>query len=127
MPKVAVKRIKEKILRIQNAWNEGAPEVTEFRNVTKANFDADIAAAQAVEDEIAELRARTRMKEDERDDRYDKLEDDGVDVGKGVVGHKNYGDDSPLYGAMGFVRKSERKSGLTHKKKNDDDDNGENQ
>ena len=28
-----------------------------------------------------------------------------------------YGDDSPLYGAMGFVRKSEKKSGLTRKKK----------
>jgi prephenate dehydrogenase len=29
-----------------------------------------------------------------------------------------YGNDSPLYGAMGFVRKSEKKSGLTRKKKN---------
>ncbi len=28
-----------------------------------------------------------------------------------------YGNDSPLYGAMGFVRKSEKKSGLTRKKK----------
>jgi hypothetical protein len=27
------------------------------------------------------------------------------------------GNDSPLYGAMGFVRKSEKKSGLTRKKK----------
>lgn len=30
---------------------------------------------------------------------------------------RNYGDDSPLYGAMGFVRMSEKKSGLTRKKK----------
>jgi hypothetical protein len=127
MPKVQVKRARAKVLQIQNAWNEGAPEVTEFRNTVKATFDADIAAAQAVDEEIANLKAQTKMKEDERDDRYAKLEADGVDIGKGVVGHKNYGDDSPLYGAMGFVRKSERKSGLTRKTKNNDDDNDDNQ
>lgn len=35
----------------------------------------------------------------------------------GVAGSPDYGNDSPLYGAMGFVRKSEKKSGLTRKKK----------
>jgi hypothetical protein len=35
----------------------------------------------------------------------------------GVVGDPNYGPDSALYEAMGFVRKSARKSGLTRKKK----------
>jgi hypothetical protein len=35
----------------------------------------------------------------------------------GVAGDPAYGNDSPLYGAMGFVRKSEKKSGLTRKKK----------
>lgn len=127
MPKVPVKQIRERVIRMRNAWNEGAPEVTEFRNVTKTQFEADIAAAQALDEEIANEKTQTKMKEDMRDNMYAKLDDDGVDVGKGVVGHKNYGDDSPLYGAMGFVRKSERKSGLTHKKKNNDDDNGENQ
>ena len=34
-----------------------------------------------------------------------------------VAGDPAYGNDSPLYGAMGFVRKSEKKSGLTRKKK----------
>jgi len=38
-------------------------------------------------------------------------------VGLGVAGDPAYGNDSPLYGAMGFVRKSEKKSGLTRKKK----------
>lgn len=32
-------------------------------------------------------------------------------------GDPAYGDDSPLYGAMDFVCRSERKSGLTKKKK----------
>jgi hypothetical protein len=35
----------------------------------------------------------------------------------GVINHDDYGDDSALYEAFGFVRKSQRKSGLTRKKK----------
>lgn len=34
---------------------------------------------------------------------------------KAVVADKNFGDDSARNEAMGFVRKSERKSGLTRK------------
>lgn len=115
---VHVKRIKEKALRIQNAWNEGAASVSEFRNTKKSDFDARVAAGQTVDDEVADLRTKLSMKLDEQADIYGLIEDDTVDIGKGVVGHKDYGDDSELYGAMGFVRKSERKSGLTHKKKN---------
>jgi len=33
-------------------------------------------------------------------------------VVKGVVGDPTFGEDSALYEAMGYVRKSERKSGL---------------
>jgi|GEM_PF-844636 len=124
MPRVHVKRIKEKVINIRNAWNEGAAAVTEFRNTNKANFETDITDAQTVDDEIADLKAQLSMKEDERDNRYAKLDNDAVDIRKGVEGHKDYGDDSPLYGAMGFVRKSERKSGLTHKKKNADNKDG---
>ena len=115
MPKVAAKRIREKATQMKNAWNEGAPAVTEFRNTTKDGFEADLAAAQVVDNEIDELKAQTRMKEDLRDNLYAKIGGSMVDVRKGVEGHKDYGDDSPLYGAMGFVRKSERKSGLTRK------------
>ena len=38
-------------------------------------------------------------------------------VGMGAAGDPAYCDDIPLNGAMGFVRKSEKKSGLTRKKK----------
>jgi len=124
MAQVKVKRIKEKINTIKNAWNEGAPDVEEFRNTKKTTFASDITAAQAVEDEIADLKAQLKMKEDDRDDRYAKLEDDAIDIAEGVRGHKDYGRDSALYGAMGFVRQSEKKSGLTHKKKSADNKDG---
>ncbi|MBS1797209.1 MAG: hypothetical protein JSS81_25510 [Acidobacteria bacterium] len=35
----------------------------------------------------------------------------------GVIGHEDFGDDSPLYEALGFVRRSKRKSGLTRGKR----------
>jgi hypothetical protein len=37
----------------------------------------------------------------------------------GILGDDNYGKDSALYEAFGFVRKSKRKTGLTHKKKSE--------
>ncbi len=57
------------------------------------------------------------MKRDVRDDKYIALNDRRSKVGFGVAGNPDYGNDSPLYKAMGFVRKSERASGLTRKKK----------
>jgi len=57
------------------------------------------------------------MMKDVRDDKYKALDQDRSKVGQGVAGNPDYGNDSPLYGAMGFVRKSERASGLTRKKK----------
>ena len=56
------------------------------------------------------------MKSDMRDDKYVALNDKRSKVGQGVAGDPAYGNDSPLYGAMGFIRKSERASGLTRKK-----------
>jgi hypothetical protein len=52
---------------------------------------------------------------DTRDDANGVTSDTNQKVVKGVVGDPNYGDDSNLYEAMGYVRKSERASGLTKK------------
>lgn len=38
----------------------------------------------------------------------------------GIIGDPNFGPNSPLYEACGYVRKSERKSGLTRKKKKEE-------
>ena len=57
------------------------------------------------------------MKREVRDDKYAALDQKRSKIGLGVAGSADYGNDSPLYGAMGFVRKSEKKSGLTRKKK----------
>ena len=114
---VAIKRIKERALQIQNAWNEGAATVTEFRNTKKVDYDADITAGQASEDRIADLKSQLSMEEDNRDTIYTRINASNVDVHLGVKGHKDFGEDHPIIGAMGLVRKSERDSGLTRGKK----------
>ena len=67
--------------------------------------------------EIGDLEAELKMKGEVRDDLYLALNDKRSKVGLGVAGSAPYGNDSPLYGAMGFVRKSVRASGLTRKTK----------
>ena len=57
------------------------------------------------------------MKRDVLDDKYLALNDKRSKVGMGVAGDPAYCNDSPLSGAMGFVRKSDRASGPTRKPK----------
>ena len=116
MANVNVKRVKEQCNVMNDAWFEGAKAV-EFNGTTQTQFDADIDAAAAADASIDNREAQLKLEREARDDMYAALDEKRVKVGQGVVGNASYGDDSPLYGAMGFVRKSERKSGLTKKKK----------
>lgn len=116
MANVNVKRVKEQCGVMYDAWTEGASGV-EFNGITPLSFKTDIGAANTADNEIDTMEAQLKLKREVRDDLYAALDDKRVKVGQGVAGSADYGDDSPLYGAMGFVRKSERKSGLTKKKK----------
>ena len=110
------KQIREQCDEMSSGWEQSLD--TEFNGFRKAGFDADRIAARTIEDEIDSDEAAVKAKKKRRDDMYRKLDADRVKIGKGVAGHKDFGDDHPIYGAMGFVRKSERKSGLKRNKKN---------
>lgn len=116
MAKVNVKEIRERVTKMGEAWKEGAAAVS-FGGIALTGFETGITNAEAIDLEIADLEAQVEMKKDERDTKYTVLDRESVMVRNGVVGDPAYGDDSPLYGAMGFVRKSERASGLTRKTK----------
>ncbi|MDQ4122845.1 MAG: hypothetical protein M3209_15520 [Acidobacteriota bacterium] len=114
MTKVNNREVREQCARMNDAWTEGAPTVT-FNGITQTAFAADIAAAAAADAEVGDLEAQLNMKRDERDTKYAALNEKRSKVGLGVAGNPDLGNDSPLFGAMGFVRKSERASGLTRK------------
>jgi len=116
MAQVNIKKVKEQCAVMNDAWVEGAKSV-EFNGITQAAFLADIDAAAVADGEIGDLEAELKMKREVRDDLYVALNDKRSKVGLGVAGSAAYGNDSPLYGAMGFVRKSDRASGLTRKTK----------
>ncbi len=84
---------------MNDAWNEGAKAVT-FNGITQAAFEAAISAANDDDQTIEDLEIELKMKRDERDDKYKALDQQRSKVGQGVAGDPNYGNDSPLYGAM---------------------------
>lgn len=111
-------KIKNKLVKINNALEQGAPTV-EFNGYKQSDTQAMLDEINAEEAHNDNLRTQKKLSDDKINKLYDKADNMNVAVGKGVAGHKDYGDDSELYGAMDFVRKSERKSGLTRGKKKD--------
>lgn len=120
MPGINFKKIKERILKMNDAWRQLAAGV-KFRNISPADFQAKIDAAAASDQRVADLEAQKKAEMNTRSALYRELNDMSVDVREGVEGDSNFGPDSPLYSAMGFIAESLRKSGLTRKKKNGGD------
>ncbi len=110
------KKVMEKATMINDAWAEGSP-ASNFSGVKQGDYDNDIKEILSIDDEVADTRAKLKMLEDKRDDKCFALDSKSVRVANGVRGDVEFGPDSPLYGAMGFIRTSERKSGLTRKPK----------
>lgn len=103
MAKVSNKEVKQQCNVMNDAWFEGAKGV-DFNGITQTEFSTDITTAAAADAEIGDLEAELKMKREARDDLYVALNEKRSKVGQGVAGSAAYGNDSPLYGAMGFVR-----------------------
>ena len=99
---------------MENGW-ETEPDV-KFRRKSLTDLKTRLAGIKTKEDLSADLGTQKKVVDDSIDDDYLALDDFIVDVGEGVRGHDDFGSDSELYGAMNFVRKSKRKSGLTRGK-----------
>lgn len=112
-------RIKTRAKKINDALLEGAQPEDKFKGWRQEDLDRELTELETDEQLRARKKAELDLLDERINDKYEKVDDMCVDIGKGVAGHENYGSDSPLYGAMGFTRDSDRKSGLT--RKSDDD------
>ncbi len=96
----------------RRAWKEQAPEET-FGGKSLADLEAGIALLGEAAEKVQVLRnngsAALKMRKEQETDLRDLL----LAIANGVRGAEAYGEDSPLYRAMGFVPRSERSSGLT--------------
>ena len=116
MNSISPKKALEKLETILNAFEHIAPNET-FGGQTAPQFAADVQESRDVRAEIDDMEnqlAALKVKRDNIDLRNLKKAELVVN---GVIGDPNYGPDSALYEEMGYIRKSNRQSGLTRKKK----------
>ncbi|MEN9575249.1 MAG: hypothetical protein RL514_3104 [Verrucomicrobiota bacterium] len=104
------------LAKLVKAWKENAAE-KQFAGMTLAQFEAKVKPSFDARDAVAGLEAKLVTALNTRED-ADKLSvPEAQLVVNSVKGDPNFGEDSSLYEAMGYVRKSERKSGLKKGKK----------
>jgi hypothetical protein len=105
-----------KMQRILNAWETLAPDKS-FGGMTLAQFRAATQPSLTARDRIEDLEDQLRQAQTDRDHADEDSLAKAQLVVNGVVGDPTEGPDSALYEAMGYTRKSDRKSGLTRKRK----------
>jgi hypothetical protein len=110
------KRNKERLERIVNAWQAHAPEKS-FGGMTLDQFKAKIKPSYDSRNRLEKLESQVAAEQNARDDADRESLDAAQMVVNGVKGDPTEGPDSALYEAFGYVRDSERSSGLTRKKK----------
>jgi hypothetical protein len=101
--------------RMLNAWETLAPNKT-FGGMTLAQFQAAIQPARAAREQIDDLEDQLRQAMTNRDRADEDFLAKAQLVVAGVLADPTEGPDSALYEALGYTRKSDRKSGLTRKR-----------
>lgn len=110
-------KIMERLNEIDEAWSDLA-STDSFAEMTSAEFTAEIDKSRKVRDEITEIENQLKKKQMEREAIDEANWKRAQFVVLSVAGSPKYGKNSAFYQRMGYVATSERKSGLTRKKKN---------
>jgi hypothetical protein len=108
--------VEQQITDITNAWTSLAPAAT-FAGMTLPQYIAAVKPSADARTAITGLEEQLTGAMTNRDKMDVVSEGISQKVVKAVVGDVNYGDDSALYEAFGYVRKSQHKTGLTRKSK----------
>jgi hypothetical protein len=116
VPKITPRKIEDKISRTLNAWEELA-SAKSFGGMTLTQFQAVAAPSKAARERIDDLQDQLTQAINQREAADDITLAKIQLVVNGVLADPAEGVDGALYEAMGYTRKSERKSGLTRKNK----------
>lgn len=106
----------DRIVSFITSWGELAPDV-EFAGMTLAEFEAATAPPKAKRKEIGELLALLAAKRQERDLADEEALKLVNMVLNSIKADLRFGDNSGLYRSLGYVTKSDRKTGLVRKKR----------
>ena len=108
------RRLGRKADDIRLVWKKQAPDAV-FAGKTLADLEAALAASQESGENVSVLALARSAAQKTRDEEQSALNHLLVLVTHGVRSHPDHGEDSALYRSMGFVPKSERRSGLTRR------------
>ncbi|MBA2732351.1 MAG: hypothetical protein H0U54_05615 [Acidobacteria bacterium] len=104
-----------KMQRMINAWETLAPDKS-FGGMTLAQFKAAAQPALDARQQIDDLEDKLKQAMTDRDNADSVVTAKSQFIINGVLADSTEGDNSALYEAFGYTRKSERKSGLTRKR-----------
>ena len=108
------KRDLNKVQQILTGWRSVAPDAV-FCEMTLEQFEELVKPSLELERAMRHLKAemaglRQQFQASSRGSRSSALK-----IARAVRAHRDHGENSPLYAAMGYIRESDRKSGLTRK------------
>jgi hypothetical protein len=109
------KVIEDKYNRILIAWKTLAPDKI-FGGITLEQFEAQIERSNAPRKRLNRLDNEIKLEQTNRDSEDISTLKVCETIVKNVLADPDFGDDSGIYEAMGYIRKSNRKSGLTRRK-----------
>ena len=110
------KQTEGKIQTITNAWRDLAAGKS-FGGMTLAQFETAVKPSSDARLQVDQVENQLAQAINVRDDADVASLDSIRLVVNGVIGDPTEGPNSALYEAMGYTRVSERKTGLTRKKK----------
>ena len=113
---ISPKKALEQLEQTEAALETHAALAT-FYGTTLAQFKAKVQASRDARTLVANLEQQLAAAINQRDTIDAENLTLEKNIAKAIAGDANFGDDSDLYEGTGRVRKSERKSGLTRKKK----------
>lgn len=96
------------------AWREYATEAS-FSGIDLATFEADTTVLPERQKDLDGLQMKMSGAKLARDQAEQVVNDVMVKIAQAIRGSEAYGEDCPFYRALGFIPKSERKSGRPRK------------
>jgi len=106
------KSISNHINKVIAGWEEHAADAS-FAGLTLAQFKAKVKPSLDARAEIDELERKLDGARVDRDNSDLVSEEIALLVVNSVKGDPSFGENSPLYASFGYVRKEDRRSGLT--------------
>jgi hypothetical protein len=106
---------KERIATLINGWEEHAPNA-KFFSLTLGEFKLQMNSSLKPREEIADYEAKVKAALVQRDNADLANRETVRDVVNAIRGDANYGENSPLYAALGYVPRNQRASGLSRSK-----------